>query len=217
MPPFANALFAKSQLNNAQANPIAWPDQAAFEANAALARALDLIEKQQQRIMTLESEVQTDPLTGVLNQRGFYKALAREVDRANRQNKTTALLVLFDLDGLKQINDSFGHPAGDAYIKALAEGLASVRITDYVGRLGGDEFAILLTDAEPEAALARVARLMAQLNGKPVTYTNRKFPLAVSHGAITVTPGYTAAQLVAKADKSLYANKAQRKRDKANA
>ena len=213
MPFQSSALSTKPELGNA----LAWPGQSALEAQAALARAHDLIERQQQRIIALESEAQTDPLTGVLNQRGFSKALGREVDRARRQDKTTALLVLFDLDGLKQVNDSFGHPAGDAYLRALADGLASVRVTDYVGRLGGDEFALLLTDAEPQAALSRVARLVATLNGRLVSYTNRRFPLAVSHGAITVTPGYSAAQLIAKADKSLYADKAQRRRDCAKA
>lgn len=207
---FSAALHPEAALQPA----LNWPDQSALHTQAALARALDLIEKQQQRIIALESEAQTDPMTGVLNQRGFYKALSREVDRAKRQDKTSALLVLFDLDGLKQINDTHGHQAGDAYIQSLADGLASVRLTDYVGRLGGDEFALLLTDAEPEAALNRVMRLVAQLNDRIAMHDGSKFTLQVSHGSVAVAPGQSAVALIAKADKELYQLKAQRKQAK---
>ena len=210
MTPQSAALLNQPE-HDVPARELQWPNLSALEARAALSRALEMIESQKDRIRSLEAEAQTDPMTGVLNQRGFYKALSREVERARRQQKTSAMLVMFDLAGLKQINDIHGHPAGDAYIKALAKGLNTVRATDYVGRLGGDEFALLLTDAEPEAMHRRVMQLVSHLNGLQIQYGQQTFQLRVSHGSIGVNPGESAPALVAAADKKLYACKTARK------
>lgn len=184
----------------------------ATQAEDALTMALRVIAEQQRRITELESETQTDLLTGLLNTRGFTTAMERERDRALRNGKPSAVLVMFDLDGLKQVNDTHGHLAGDAYISGLAQALKDiVRSTDYVARLGGDEFALLLTDVEPKAGMQRVETIVAQLNRHVVRHRGQRYTLKVSHGATPVTPGESAEALMNQADSKLYVQKATRK------
>jgi diguanylate cyclase (GGDEF)-like protein/putative nucleotidyltransferase with HDIG domain len=97
-------------------------------------------------IESLRHAAGTDPLTGVRNQRAFQADLTRETHRANRAGARVAL-VMFDLDGLKGLNDTLGHQAGDDQLKALADALhAAARASDAVYRVGGDEFIALLPD-----------------------------------------------------------------------
>jgi diguanylate cyclase (GGDEF)-like protein len=105
----------------------------------------------------------TDPLTGVLNRRGFIDALERELARARRY-ETPFVLGYVDIRGLKAVNDTEGHLAGDEVIKQVAWLLSdSVRTEDSVGRLGGDELALLLTGQSAHGAEAVVERIQAQL------------------------------------------------------
>jgi diguanylate cyclase (GGDEF)-like protein len=96
-----------------------------------------------------------DPLTGVANGRAFRELLEREIARMARQ-RSSLTLAYVDLDRFKAVNDSLGHAAGDAFLRAVASRLAeSLRAVDTVARLGGDEFALLLPDTdEREAAVA---------------------------------------------------------------
>lgn len=103
----------------------------------------------------------TDPLTGLLNRRSFFEEAAREWDRSQRYDLPLACLML-DIDHFKNINDTFGHPAGDAVIRRLATTLAHLsRATDVLCRYGGEEFCVLLTntDADGAALLAERIRL----------------------------------------------------------
>jgi diguanylate cyclase (GGDEF)-like protein len=101
----------------------------------------------------------TDPLTGVLNRRGFEIVLEREW-KLSRRGSVSSLLLVADVDHFKQINDTRGHAEGDRVLARVAGGLAEeVRSTDLVGRLGGDEFAVLLVGAgsdEPDAFIDRL-------------------------------------------------------------
>jgi diguanylate cyclase (GGDEF)-like protein len=97
-------------------------------------------------IELLRHDAATDPLTGVRNQRAFQEDLTREAHRAGRAGSRVAL-VMFDLDGLKGLNDTLGHQAGDDQLKALADALhTAARASDAVYRVGGDEFIALLPD-----------------------------------------------------------------------
>src|SRR3546814_1418393 len=81
-------------------------------------------------------------MTGLLNRRGFGLELSRALARARRQNES-GLLVMCDLDNFKAINDTYGHPAGDAILRAVGKALKrNTRESDYVARVGGDEFAV---------------------------------------------------------------------------
>jgi diguanylate cyclase (GGDEF)-like protein len=96
----------------------------------------------------LRTDAFTDALTGVANRRGFERALAREW-KLSRRGTVGSYLVLIDLDGFKEINDRFGHAAGDRVLQVCAQALQeAARGTDVVGRIGGDEFAAVLVGCE---------------------------------------------------------------------
>jgi diguanylate cyclase (GGDEF)-like protein len=116
-----------------------------------------------------------DPLTGLLNSRAFQAA---GTERLAKIGESHASLIYLDLDLLKDANDSYGHPMGDAALVGLAGALTrTFRGSDVVGRMGGDEFAVLAISREPDSDDAIVARLSAELER-----TNRdvKLPFAVS-------------------------------------
>ena len=110
------------------------------------------------RLAELEAQATTDPLTGVANRRSFQASLEAEMKRATRDGRALAL-VLIDLDGFKEINDTHGHPFGDGVLQVVAQKMeTSMRATDIVARVGGDEFAILLPGTTAHGAEALVER-----------------------------------------------------------
>jgi diguanylate cyclase (GGDEF)-like protein/PAS domain S-box-containing protein len=139
-----------------------------------------------------------DPLTGVLNRRGFM----RELEAAEG-----GCLALFDLDHFKRVNDSFGHAAGDAVLKMFAQTAGRmVRAGDHVGRMGGEEFAVLLKGASLEQAQTVCERLREAVAARACLYDHRRIWVTVS-GGVTVLQGNATAALNA-ADEALYAAKA---------
>ncbi|HEY2137756.1 MAG TPA: GGDEF domain-containing protein, partial [Xanthobacteraceae bacterium] len=112
-----------------------------------------------ERVAELEAHAASDPLTGVMNRRGFERELRRAGAYVQRYGGNAALVYL-DLDDFKPVNDRFGHAAGDAVLKAVAAALlGAVRASDTVARIGGDEFAALLWNLSPEAAHAKATAL----------------------------------------------------------
>jgi diguanylate cyclase (GGDEF)-like protein len=105
----------------------------------------------------------TDPLTGILNRRGFIESADRELDRARRYHHPLALAFV-DIRGLKAVNDSEGHLAGDRLLKQVSQLLnESARSNDVVGRIGGDELAVLLPEQSMGGADAMIQRVRAQI------------------------------------------------------
>ena len=145
-----------------------------------------------------------DGLTGCLNRGAFLDLLDDEFNRARRYRRPLSVLVV-DVDGFKEINDSLGHQAGDETLRALAASLvASVRTTDAVGRIGGDEFAVLLLESGAEEAVANGERLTAAARNSP-----GPTPVTISIGAATRTGGLDEPDaLLGRADAALYGAKA---------
>ena len=111
------------------------------------------------QIAELEARADVDPLTDILNRRGFDRELKRSLAYISRYG-TDAALVFLDLDGFKGVNDRHGHAAGDALLKAVARELTGrVRASDVVARLGGDEFVVLLWNVNATQALAKARDL----------------------------------------------------------
>ena len=109
--------------------------------------------------LRLELDAMTDPLTGVWNRRALTRDLQRELARSQRAG-TEVTVVIIDLDGLKAINDTQGHVAGDAAIVSLAQAFSSeLRATDAIYRMGGDEFIVMLPDTQADAIHVLIDRV----------------------------------------------------------
>ncbi len=154
----------------------------------------------------LERQSRVDALTELANRRQFDERVQQAVRRAGRTGMTLSLLSL-DIDRFKLVNDTHGHAAGDAVLRAFGQRLcASVRETDLVARLGGDEFAILLEDQGVDAAQT-VARKIIAAMAAPVATAGLDIPVATSIGIAWTTSADDAAGLLARADGALYAAK----------
>lgn len=177
---------------------------ARLEAELAVMRA---------RVAELETRVERDPLTAVLNRRGFERELARARSFLRRYGGTAALVYL-DLDGFKPINDRHGHAAGDAILKAVAAALiAAVRSSDTVARLGGDEFAVLLWNLSAPAAQHKAVVLERVIADAVIAWEGDSLSVGASAGVAELGADHDVAALVARADAAMYA----RKRDRKNA
>jgi diguanylate cyclase (GGDEF)-like protein len=163
------------------------------------------------RISELEARVDIDPLTDILNRRGFERELKRSLAYVKRYGASVALVYL-DLDGFKPVNDRHGHSAGDAVLKAIAAALTrNIRASDVVARLGGDEFAVLLWNVNAPDAAAKAAALEAAVYATPVQWDNATLVVGASAGLALLGALDTPAEMLARADAAMYARKAARK------
>jgi diguanylate cyclase (GGDEF)-like protein len=155
----------------------------------------------------LEHLATHDGLTGLYNHRSFYQLLEEEVARARRYDHPFALLML-DIDHFKQVNDTYGHPAGDAVLRGLSNRLTEqVRIIDRVCRYGGEEIAILLPEMNEEAATATAERLRNAVAATPFPSDNGgpRVSITVSIGvAVFPQDGASIEALATAADQGMY-------------
>jgi len=160
----------------------------------------------------LERLAQTDDLTGILNRRGFFEAAGREIARAQRDRKETALLVI-DVDELKAINDGFGHGCGDQVLRQVAQAIVGrTRRADIVGRLGGDEFAVVLPGASAENAERLALQLESLIDAAHVEMGEVTVPVSASVGVAATDgdPAVDVASLLTQADADMYRRKSVR-------
>jgi diguanylate cyclase (GGDEF)-like protein len=144
-----------------------------------------------------------DPLTGLFNRRYIEQRLEDEITRSQRHGRALSA-ILFDLDEFKQVNDTYGHAAGDALLRAFAERLSkATRGSDASARYGGDEFLVVLPECRPE----NVQHVLKRLTGIRVEIDGRSLPIAFSAGWADLIAGETARELLTRADAALYANK----------
>lgn len=153
----------------------------------------------------LKTMALTDPLTGLANRRAFFADGQRLVAAARRMGQPTALIA-FDLDRFKAINDTFGHPFGDAVLEAFA--LASregLRAGDLVGRIGGEEFAALLPGADADEAMAAATRVVALFADIVGVADGERVRFTTSAGlAVSKASTQTIEALLISADRALY-------------
>jgi diguanylate cyclase (GGDEF)-like protein len=145
-----------------------------------------------------------DPLTGVLNRRGFSAAVERELARAHRYDHPLALAFV-DVRGLKAVNDTEGHLAGDRLLKQVGMLLTdSARAHDVVGRIGGDELAVLLVEQSEDGAAAMTRRVRAEI-GRHRAALGLRTPWDLTVGtSVFPRDGETFDELLAVADRRLY-------------
>jgi diguanylate cyclase (GGDEF)-like protein len=186
-----------------------------FAALTALMNEVEQLKRERERLRaalrTAEEQADTDALTPLQNRRAFVRELARIAAFSERYDVRASLL-FFDLDGFKQINDRFGHAAGDAVLRHVAGLLlANVRDSDVVGRVGGDEFAVILAKADLDAARAKGATLAALIADTPCQFEGRSHQVCASVGVHCFAKGETAERILASADEDMYAAKAERR------
>jgi len=158
----------------------------------------------EQRVEQLDRLAHEDSLVPIPNRRGFMRELERTIARVKRYKDTAALLFV-DIDGLKMINDSFGHPAGDeALIRVSELLLQGVRSSDCVARMGGDEFAILLEHADEAVARETAARLADQVAQCGFTQSGCELPLSIAVGVSLIGADDSADEVIARADDDMY-------------
>ena len=165
------------------------------------------IEEQRARVSNLERLADQDPLTPLVNRRAFVRELSRIVSFSERYG-TPASLVFFGMNGLKAINDTYGHAAGDAALQRVAVLLMdNIRESDLVGRLGGDEFGVLLAHADEAAAMEKAHQLIDTIEAQPLVWEGAEIPVTLAYGSYTFKGGEDANATIAAADKAMYARK----------
>ncbi|HVO44907.1 MAG TPA: diguanylate cyclase [Steroidobacteraceae bacterium] len=178
---------------------------------AAVLTALGIADRlREQRLALTEAErrAQTDSLTGVLNRRSLIERLDAACLRARARGLPISLLFI-DLDHFKQINDSFGHQAGDACLAAIIPPIqAELRQSDVIGRYGGEEFVVILSSADAAAAHPIAQRILERVAGVRVEGFGEPIALTCSIGVATSdTLGVWGEHLIAHADAAVYAAK----------
>lgn len=183
---------------------------AAVLAPATLAPVLQFVARALHHARVYERaqvDAQIDPLTGLFNYRWLRDCLEREIGRAARCGQPLALIAA-DLDGLKDVNDSLGHAAGDFTLREVAGRiLAVVRQSDCAARVGGDEFVIVLPNTDAAGADHLAQRLDDALRSSPPLFRGQPLPVTISTGTAQWTEGMDAAELLERADAAMYARK----------
>ncbi|MFZ0336272.1 MAG: GGDEF domain-containing protein [Candidatus Acidiferrales bacterium] len=167
------------------------------------AKHLEILSRLRIRAEEFHQLATRDSLTGLSNRRLGEERLAGEVARSERHGHPLSVLLL-DLNRFKGINDRYGHAAGDLVLKRFGERLNKViRASDLAVRLGGDEFLVILPECLPE----KIPALLKRLGCIEVEWGEEKLAVASAAGWAGYEKGETRAELIERADKSLYANK----------
>jgi diguanylate cyclase (GGDEF)-like protein len=159
------------------------------------------------RYRALRALMVRDSLTGLLNHTSYKERLRAEVARAKRQNKLLTV-VMIDIDHFKNVNDTYGHPAGDRVIKNLSRLLRQrLRGGDLIGRYGGEEFALALPDTSVDVALGVINNLRESFAAIEQHAGNTSFHNTFSAGVAQCPPSMDAEALLKTADEALYVSK----------
>jgi diguanylate cyclase (GGDEF)-like protein len=159
------------------------------------------------QMATLAARAEIDPLTDIVNRRGFERELKRACAYVKRYGASAGLIYL-DLDGFKRVNDEHGHAAGDAVLKAVAMVLTRhVRASDLAARIGGDEFAVLLWQCSEADAHAKAMALEAAIARTTATHDGARLSVGASAGMTMLLPLDQPAEVVGRADRAMYARK----------
>jgi diguanylate cyclase (GGDEF)-like protein len=166
------------------------------------------IARLQATVERLDELAHLDPLVELPNRRGFLRQLEGLIARVNRYGENAAMLFV-DIDGLKGINDSHGHRAGDEALIMVSKLLVSgVRNGDCVARLGGDEFGILLEHADQAISEETATRLVERIAACDFSHDGAALPLGVAIGIGIIAADDNPETVMARADQAMYVKKA---------
>ena len=173
---------------------------------AAMRRELDANKRE---LANLAKLADRDSLLPVQNRRAFVRELTRSMARVERYGKPSSI-VYIDVNDLKEINDNFGHVAGDEALKHVAQVLINnVREVDQIGRLGGDEFCVILDEADTKSAKEKADELAKAIIDSKFIFNKKMLTVQVAVGVYTFNGTEDVSQALAEADKDMYANKRQ--------
>ena len=159
------------------------------------------------KVEELESKVETDPLLGIFNRRGFERELKRALAYVNRYQSSNAL-VFIDLNNFKAINDRHGHLAGDNVLKTVSVAInRNLRASDIVARFGGDEFAILLWNLTPASARAKALALENMIASLKMSHASASLSVGASAGMTMLLDADHPSDVMARADADMYSRK----------
>jgi len=147
----------------------------------------------------------TDPLTNLYNRRHFFDKASEETIRSERYNRPLSIIMI-DADHFKDINDKYGHQAGDHVLTVIAERLVNnLRPSDVPARFGGEEFCLLMPETDIEHALQVAERLRKSISDTPIEYNNNQITLTCSFGVTEKNEDDTdISNLISRADNALY-------------
>jgi diguanylate cyclase len=202
-------------LQELKAQVVATVDDVSRSISRRRARQTEALQALATRVSSLGAQLEvaqkastTDALTGLYNRRALDEHLEHAVALAGMTGGGLTV-VMADLDAFKQVNDTHGHPAGDAVLQAVAQALtrAFKRKSDFVARWGGEELCAVLKDTSADEAERLAERLRAQVEATPVQAPGKALTVTLSLGVAQWRAGETPAQVVARADAALYAAK----------
>ena len=154
-----------------------------------------------------ESLIGTDALTGIRNRRFFMEYAATQIERSNRINRNCHI-IMFDIDNFKQINDRYGHAAGDEVLKLISNRVKKeIRPYDLFARYGGEEFILLVCDAEDKTVVSLANRLREGIENETLLYNKHEISTTASFGIAKYSSEYTIEEVINFADKALYCSK----------
>ncbi len=170
-------------------------------------RLRDELGKARGRIASLERLADEDSLTPVANRRAFVRQLTRMIAFTHRYG-VPASVVYFDVNNMKQINDSHGHPAGDAALRHIATVLRdNIRSSDIVGRLGGDEFGVILAQTDEEQAHGKAAALAEAIAEAPLRWSDVTLRVSAAYGVYAFSGTDDPQHAIEAADRAMYRQK----------
>jgi diguanylate cyclase (GGDEF)-like protein len=155
----------------------------------------------------LESAAYTDALTGLYNRRHFMELAEMQFDRAKRSNKPCYVMMM-DLDFFKNINDTYGHLAGDEVLKTVSAGIKEiVRSYDLVARYGGEEFVVMISDSDDETAMRLAERIRIHVRDNSCCYEGTTLKITFSIGVASCAEAESFEELLRHSDEAMYAAK----------
>jgi diguanylate cyclase (GGDEF)-like protein len=145
-----------------------------------------------------------DALTGIYN-RGYFMTNAEAQYMRSRRNMTNCAVIMMDLDLFKQVNDTYGHLAGDAVLKTVAQEVKrTLRAYDLFARYGGEEFIMMIAELDYERVIQLVERIRARIEKTPCVYESLKLTITCSFGVASIEGTKNLTEMIKNADSALY-------------